>query len=527
MKDFNIFNIEISSKNIYLYVISTKNISICPLCNKTSKRIHSRYYRTLKDLPILGYPLEIIMICRKFFCDNPCCHRKVFTERFPDFIKPYSRRTDRLDNYLRFFAFSTSSNAMANILKKIPMSVSKNTLIRILRNTDIQVNCDVKYIGVDDFAFKKGNNYGTLICDLISHKPIDLLPDRKSKTFEKWLIQHPQVEIVSRDRSGAYAKGIKDAHKEIIQIADRFHIFHNLLEGVKNFLKRTISSKLIIKLQGEVSRKEINEITEKNSNTQITKADKEKVERHNKKKELIREVKTLHSQGDSVWEISRITKLSRKTIKKYIEEDEEKIVIYTRPQKLSIINEYKDFIKECINNNMKATEILEKLKLKGYSGSYGTITNYIRKFKKEEGVLSTNNTSKNKTISRYNIANYMWKNNDELEEYQLKDLKLVFNSKPIIEKIYRYIQSFRSIFKTKDLEKFKIWVKEASESDIKELERFSNGIIKDFDAVMNSFKYDYNNGLLEGQINRLKMIKRQMYGRAKFDLLKKRILYVD
>jgi transposase len=138
---------------------------------------------------------------------------------------------------------------MAKTLEKIPMSVSKNTLIRILKNTDIQVNCDVKYIGVGDFAFKKNNNYGTLICDLISHKPIDLLPDRKSETLEKWLTQHPQVEIASRDRSGAYAKGIKDANKKIVQIVDRFHICHNLLEGGKDFLKRTISSKLIIKTQ--------------------------------------------------------------------------------------------------------------------------------------------------------------------------------------------------------------------------------------------------------------------------------------
>ena len=212
--------------------------STCPICNQTSKRVHSRYSRILLDLPISGNLARVRLKARKFFCDNSECPRKVFTERFDCEIKPYYRRMLRSNDLLTRMALELGGNTGAMISRYVGIPVSPSTVLRIIKKLEIQPKVITSgIIGVDDWAFKKGRTYGTVIVDLVQKEVIDLLPDREADTLAEWLKSHPEVTTVSRDRYGPYALGVKMGAPQARQVADRFHLLMNLGEATKRIFQ--------------------------------------------------------------------------------------------------------------------------------------------------------------------------------------------------------------------------------------------------------------------------------------------------
>lgn len=205
-------------------------------------RIHSHYRRTIQDLPIGEDTVLIDLIARKWFCDTPECTTKIFTERF-DWLLPYSRRTERLTTVLRKLAFSTSCLSAEKVARAFHIQISHDTLLMILKNTEIPVQIS-EAIGLDDFAFKKGNDYGTLICDFRTHRPVAILPDRVTNIVKDWLVQQPQLQVVSRDGSNAFREAISKANPQIKQVLDWWHVIKNahnyLFEWVKSTIPATI-----------------------------------------------------------------------------------------------------------------------------------------------------------------------------------------------------------------------------------------------------------------------------------------------
>jgi transposase len=201
-----------------------KESSRCPECGKTAHRVHSVYIRTINDLPVFNYKVRLKVRARRFFCDNITCQRKIFAERLQGLPGRYSRKTTRLAEALLKLSMTTSAEAASKIAKHIANGTSPNTLLRLIRNYKINDYIDLKsvqHIGIDDWAFKKRKSYGTLICDLTTRKPIDMLPDRGAKTLSEWLKLHPQVTLVSRDRSNVYAGAISSTLPHAVQVADR------------------------------------------------------------------------------------------------------------------------------------------------------------------------------------------------------------------------------------------------------------------------------------------------------------------
>ena len=207
----------------------------CPLCQYVSHRVHSRYTRILQDLPCAGKTLRLLVLVRRFFCENETCVRKIFAERLPDLTRVYAQRTTRSTQTLAELGFALGGKAAA-LSTHLGLSSNRMTILRILRKTPPPFVQTPKMLGVDDFAFRRGKTYGTILINLEDGTPVDLLPDRQATTLGMWLKSHPGVQLISRDRAREFAHGAKQGAPEAMQSADRFHVLRNLTEVAEKVL---------------------------------------------------------------------------------------------------------------------------------------------------------------------------------------------------------------------------------------------------------------------------------------------------
>jgi len=227
-----------TSEELLVHITSNSLCSPCPVCSTPSQAIHSYYRRKPADLPCAGRPIRLLLIVRKFFCRNPACPRKVFTERLPELIKPASRLTTRLREALQTIGFALNGEGGARLACRLGIPISATTLLRSLHLVPTPPIGKVRVVGLDDWAWRKGQRYGTIIIDQERHVVIDLLAERSAESVQKWLEAHPEVEIVSRDRGGTYVDGATWGAPQATQIADRWHILSNLGDAVEEFLIR-------------------------------------------------------------------------------------------------------------------------------------------------------------------------------------------------------------------------------------------------------------------------------------------------
>src|SRR6266550_4205664 len=226
------------TNEVTIAVCAASPAAPCPCCGTICKRIQSRYTRTLRDLPASGRPVHLVLQVRRFFCQESTCVRKIFAERFPSLTVPRVKFTLRLQEALREMGFELGGEAGARLGKKLSYPGSPDTILRLVKQDQLPTTPSPRVVGIDDWSWKRGLRYATLICNLENNRPIDVLPDRSVQTISAWFEEHPSVEIVSRDRSSEYAAAISKGAPQALQVADVWHIGTNLSESVQTLLAR-------------------------------------------------------------------------------------------------------------------------------------------------------------------------------------------------------------------------------------------------------------------------------------------------
>ena len=514
-QDEDHFHLKLTSKSPY---------GICPECGEKTSSKHSTYIRKISDLPWAGIPVKVNLCVRKYYCRNEECKRKIFTERLGEKLRPYARRTARLTQHLNKIGCALGGNAGASLARFIGIPVSSSTVLRVLHRTSTPSFESPIAVGIDDWAYRKGKTYGTIVVDLEKRKPIDLLPDREAETVEKWLRAHPNIQIVSRDRGSNYIQGATDGAPQAIQVADRWHLLKNMGEALKRMLDGY--NKELRQAAREVAeaRTEASSIEEVMP-SQAKSAPKEVEEKSPSKFQLLfEEVKKLQAKGVSIREISRRLSLGRQTVTKYFKHE-----TYPRRATVPSIHEldpYKEYLLErWKEEGVTGLDLWKELHEKGFRGS---LTTFYIKFR---ALIGSNTLTKNKiqpvkikVWSSRRMSFLLSRDPQILQGEELNYVETLLKINPKIQLASHLARRFAKMVNSRENDQLDDWINKALESGVAPLKNFAVGLQSDYDAVKAALSLKWSNGQVEGQVNRLKTIKRQMYGRASFELLRKRVL---
>jgi transposase len=355
---------------------STATTAACPLCGESSARPHSRYVRRLADLPCQDRPVRLHVEIRRFFCANADCRRRIFAERLPSVAAVHARTTVRLDKAHCHIGLALGGEAGSRLAARLAMPTSADTLLRRIRRAPLPRLPAVRVLGVDDWAFRKGHCYGTILCDLERHRVVDLLPRRSADALSAWLKKHPEVEVVSRDRADEYIRGAGAGAPQAVQVADRWHLLRNLSDALKGAVDRHHADIQAAAREAVVA----DTPTPAPGQTDLpasqalplARQTQRQNERRQRRERLYDEVIALHREGSSQRVIADRLGVHRSTVRRFVESG-------SFPERASRRSARRtdgciDYLKERWGGGCRnAMQLYAELQALGYSGSYYSV----------------------------------------------------------------------------------------------------------------------------------------------------------
>lgn len=415
-----------------------------------------------------------------------------------------------------------SAEVGARLLESLSMFTSPDTLLRLVRQTPEKPVKTPRVLGIDDWAKRKGHTYGTVLVDLETHEVVDLLDSRSADAVIQWLQEHPGVEIIARDRGPDYIEGATKGAPDAIQIADRFHLFQNIVEALKRLLEkqpgklREAARAVVLEMQ-ELADCQTEEVEPTDGENQLT------------ARELrFDEVKKLQAEGWKQRAVARYLQMSRRTVGKYFEL--ETLPPWpSKPQSTSTVTPHLDYLaRRWQEGCQNIAQLYKEVNSLGFKGHYSSVYRAIAgMLKRGELTRAASSISQRISVPRLSPTTAAWlliHPDEKLDDTQrkLRDQLCALNSE--VECARQLAQTFCTLVRDRQPHKLDDWLLAAEQSRIKLLRNFAAGLRRDYDAVRAALTYEWSCGQVEGQINRLKTIKREMYGRAKFDLLRKRVV---
>lgn len=493
--------------------------SCCPCCGHRTRRVHSHYMRRLTDLPWQGRVVEIRLHARRFRCADPQCPRRIFTERLPETVQPKARRTVRLGENQMAIGFAVGGEPGSRLSDRLAMPVSGDTLLRMIRAAGFEPPEAPRVVGIDDWAWRKGQRYGTIICDLERNRVLDLLPDRNAATVASWLERHPGIEVIARDRSGVYAEGARRGAPDATQVADRWHLLQNLGEALRLAVGR---HRKAVSAAGKAMASEMAGNAEAEPEPPVENSPKLnclRQSRRNQRSEFYAEILQLREAGLSPRQIAPRMGMNVRTVERWLAAGGEPE--HRRPPSRSVLMDpFRDYLeKRWEEGQRNGLQLWTEIKHRGFEGSRATVYRWTAARNERSSTAPPN--SRWRPPSRRNCAWLLSEDPTSLDEPTGRFLHHLYEAAPELAVAGELARRFAALIRGDDDAGLEQWLKDATDSELASL---AAGIGRDIEAVRAAITQPWSTSPVEGQINRLKTIKRQMYGRSGYPLLRNRLL---
>jgi transposase len=503
--DMQIVQVNVADE-ITVTLRATSPTASCPDCGTISKRIQSRYSRTLHDLPSSGRPVHLVLQVRRFRCQKSICGRKIFAEQFPELSAPHAQRTRRLQEALRQLGFSVGGQTGALVGSRLGYSGSRDTILRLVKQAEQPPASPPRVVGIDDWAWKRRLRYGTLLYDLERKTPLDLLADRSVETVAAWFQQHPSIEVISRDRASEYATAALKGAPQAVQVADRWHLVKNLGESLSALLARSRAE------MGRASRTETRaeEValapTEQRRPYRSRQEEQAHLARHVARLERYEQIISLQRAGLKGVDIARQVGMAERTVRRWLARGTAP-VSRRRRRRPSLIDPYEGYVhKRLQEGGTTGLQLYHELTAQGYRGSARAMYSYLatlRSPKVTPGQRQAATPRAQKTalalpgpLQRLSAQRITWlflRKWADLSQAERENLQLIRQASPSIEMAYQLVQTFMLMVRERTGEQLDTWLNEVEASHLPEFEAFAKGVQQDKAAVLAGLTLPWSN----------------------------------
>jgi transposase len=534
--------VSFGSDEIVITATARRHVVACPECGQPSRRVHSRYQRTLADLPWHGLRVRLALSVRKFFCDTPACPRRIFTERLPATAAPYARRTTRAADALDVIGLALGGIGAARLATALGLGTSASSVLRYIRRIPLPASGAPRAVGIDDWAWRKGMVYGTIVVDLEQGCVLDLLPDREPETVAAWLRAHPGIEVISRDRSDQYAAAARDGAPQATQVADRFHLVKNLGDAVQRVLAgqaellHSVAKDLVAPATDAGRQASASDrppalpatVPEERS-PKVAGAPLPSAERRasaasrERRRTRYAEVMALRAAGATLQAIATTLGMSIGTVHRWVHSDG----FPERSKQRRRTDAVADAIRQhwavgCQN----AAALWRMLCADGFTGSRRSVQREIERLGLTRDTRAEGQARSAQPTARPPSARHLaWLFGRTTQTVTTPEnwrfVEALCARSPELAKVRTLAQEFVEVVVSRNHTAYDGWLAAATDSP---LCGFARSLRSDDAAVRAALSLAWSNGPTEGHINRLKLLKRTMYGRASLDLLRRRIL---
>ena len=487
----------------------------CLACGTWSSRVHSSYVRQVHDLPVGGRPVLIRLAVRRFLCQNAACKKVTFAGQADGLTVRYQRWSVPLAGLLSQVALELAGRAGMRLAVALGIAVHRSTLLRLVLDLpDCEVSAAPEVLGVDDFALRRGHVYATILVDAATGRAVNVLPGREAGPLADWLKTHPGARVICRDRAGAYAEGARDGAPGAAQVADRWHLWHNLAEHTAKAVARHRACLKQIAAAAEQEQLPSEPIV-----AAVPAAESRLAARM---RDQHAAVQALYARGMGLRAIARELDVDRKTARRFAHAatgDEAVARAVSRP---TVLDRYQPHLHRRWNQGCHDAAVLHaEITALGYRGSLRTVYRYLQPLRTGTGPAPLTIAPK---VGE--VTSWLLRRAEDLSPRQQQLLATLRGHCAQLDNLAEHVTSFAKMMtKRTGGHELTGWLERVEADDQPELHTFATGIRHDLAAVTAGLTLPYSSGSTEGNVNRLKAIKRQMYGRASLDLLRKRVIY--
>ena len=506
---------------ITLAATTTRTRAPCPLCHRQSQRVHSRYERTIRDLPWARRPVVLRLRVRRFFCDNARCERRIFAERVPDVVAARGRLTLPFRRSVTAIGLALGARAGARLAAPLGLPVSPRTVLRALHALPEPEVPTPRVLGLDDFSFRRRLSFGTVLVDLETRRVVDLLPDRSVAVVSDWLRHHPGVEIAARDRNGSYAEGLRQGAPDAAHVIDRFHLMRNLVEALERLLLR----------HAEAREQAAAILAPPGAPRPLApweqRAEETSRRKHAPRVRAYERVWAMRLQGYDIAHIARTVGISRQTAYRYLAMSRPPARKRKHERAPRPIDPYIPYLRHRWGEGCRnATQLWREIRTMGYTQSSRTMAHLITEWRHQDldGARTRPRRGRGEAWTARRVAFLCIAPPDELTAEQVAYLTAMHAAAPALAAAYALAQDFAVMLRGRQGQRLDEWIAQAVAAESTELRGFATGLLPDKGAVEAGLRLSWSTGPCEGHIHKVKLIKRSMCGKAGFALLRRRVL---